>query len=89
MPSLFCFTTVFLRAIILAMSMVRPWTAMPCAEKWWPTLSKFSEDCSKAFDGMQPTLVHVPPGAGPPLSFFHSSMQAVLKPSCAARMAAM
>ena len=46
-------------------------------------------DCSSAFDGMQPTLVQVPPGAGPPLSFFHSSMQAVLKPSCAARMAAM
>ena len=31
----------------------------------------------------------VPPGAGPPLPFFHSSMQAVEKPSCAARMAAM
>jgi hypothetical protein len=46
-------------------------------------------DCSKALDGMQPTLVQVPPGAGPPLSFFHSSMQATLKPSCAARMAAM
>jgi len=38
---------------------------------------------------MQPTLVQVPPGAGPPLSFFHSSMQAVEKPSCAARIAAM
>jgi len=40
-------------------------------------------------DGMQPTLVQVPPGAGPPFSFFHSSMQAALKPSWAARMAAM
>ena len=30
-----------------------------------------------------------PPGAGPPLLFFHSSMQATLKPSWAARMAAM
>jgi hypothetical protein len=38
---------------------------------------------------MQPTLVQVPPGAGPPLAFFHSSMQAVLKPSWAARIAAM
>jgi hypothetical protein len=27
---------------------------------------------------MQPTLVQVPPGAGPPLSFFHSSIQATL-----------
>jgi hypothetical protein len=54
-----------------------------------PASSKFSEDWSSAFDGMQPTLVQVPPGAGPPFSFFHSSMQAVGKPSCAARMAAM
>jgi hypothetical protein len=38
---------------------------------------------------MQPTLVQVPPGAGLPSLFFHSSMQAVLNPSCAARMAAM
>jgi hypothetical protein len=37
---------------------------------------------------MQPTLVQVPPGAGPPFSFFHSSMQAALNPSCAARIAA-
>jgi hypothetical protein len=39
--------------------------------------------------GMQPTFVQVPPGAAPPLAFFHSSMQATLKPSWAARMAAM
>ena len=26
-------------------------------------------------------IVQVPPGAGPPLLFFHSSMQATLKPS--------
>jgi len=38
---------------------------------------------------MQPMLVQVPPSAGLPSLFFHSSMQAVLKPSCAARMAAM
>jgi hypothetical protein len=38
---------------------------------------------------MQPTLVQVPPGAGLPSLFFHSSMQAVLKPNWAARMAAM
>ena len=62
---------------------------MPWSAKWWPACSKFSDDWSSAFDGMQPTLVQVPPGAGPPFSFFHSSMQAVEKPSCAARMAAM
>jgi hypothetical protein len=39
--------------------------------------SKCSLDCSSALLGMQPTLVQVPPGAGPPLAFFHSSMQAV------------
>ena len=43
------------------------------------------DDCSSAFDGMQPTLVQVPPGAGPPFSFFHSSMQAVLKSRAARR----
>jgi hypothetical protein len=37
---------------------------------------------------MQPTLVHVPPGAGLPASRDQSSMHAVEKPSCAARMAA-
>ena len=89
MPSLFCFTTVFLRAIIFGTSMVSFSTPMPCSAKWWPAWSKFSDDCSSAFEGMQPTLVQVPPGAGPPFSFFHSSMQAVEKPSWAARMAAM
>ena len=34
-------------------------------------------------------FVHVPPSAGAPFAFFQSSMHAVLKPSCAARMAAM
>jgi hypothetical protein len=62
---------------------------MPWSAKCLPACSKFSLDCSSAFDGMQPMLVQVPPSAGPPLSFFHSSMQAVLKPSCAARIAAM
>ena len=45
-------------------------------------------DCNKAFEGMHPTLVHVPPSAGPPAAFFHSSIQATWKPSCAARIAA-
>src|SRR5689334_3120092 len=38
---------------------------------------------------MQPTLVQVPPGAGLPSAVDHSSTQAVCRPSCAARMAAM
>ena len=39
---------------------------MPWSANAWPACSKFSDDCSSAFDGMQPTLVHVPPGAGLP-----------------------
>jgi hypothetical protein len=38
-----------------------PWSANAC-----PACSKFSDDCSSALDGMQPTLVQVPPGAGLP-----------------------
>ncbi len=89
MPSLFCATTLSLRASIFATSIVRPVTPMPCSAKAWPACSKFSDDCSSAFDGMQPTLVQVPPGAGLPSLRDQSSMQAVVKPSCAARMAAM
>ncbi len=89
MPSLFCFTTVFLRASILVTSMASFSSVMPWSANAWPACSKCSDDCSSALDGMQPTLVQVPPGAGPPLSFFHSSTQATLKPSWAARIAAM
>ena len=88
MPSLFCATTLSLRAIIFARSSERlpttmPWSANPCV-----ACSKFSDDCSSAFDGMQPTLVQVPPSAGLPPARVQSSMQAVAKPSCAARIAA-
>ncbi len=90
MPSLFCFTTVSLRPIILATSIFRSFIEMPWSAKPWPACSKCSLDCSSALDGMQPTFRQVPPRAGPcPLPFFHSSMQAVFRPSCAARMAAM
>src|SRR6267142_4772428 len=37
---------------------------------------------------MQPMLVQVPPSAGLPSGVFQSSMQAVARPSCAARIAA-
>ncbi len=89
MPSLFCFTTASLRPIILATSIFTSVAVMPCSAKCLLACSKCSEDCSSALEGMQPTFVQVPPGAGPPFSFFHSSMQATLKPSWAARMAAM
>ena len=89
MPSLFCLTTVSLRLSIWPRFSFRPATSMPCSAKLWPACSKCSDDCSSAFDGMQPTLVQVPPGAAPPLAFDHSSTQATEKPSCAARMAAM
>jgi hypothetical protein len=46
--------------------------------------------CSSALLGMQPTLVQVPPGAGPPLSFLQALVDAGdVEASCAARMAAM
>ena len=48
-----------------------------------------SEDSSSALDGMQPTLRQVPPSAGFPAGLFHSSTQAVFRPSWAARIAAM
>ena len=89
MPSLFDFTTLSLRFIICARSSSRPFTFTPCSAKWWPACSKFSEDWSSALEGMQPTLVQVPPRAGFPSAPRHSSMQAVLRPSCAARIAAM
>jgi hypothetical protein len=44
--------------------------------------SKYSEAWSIAFEGMQPTLRQVPP------SVSRLSAQAVLSPSCAARIAA-
>ena len=89
MPSLFDFTTLSLRLSICARSSSSPFTLTPCSAKWWPACSKFSEDCSSALDGMQPTLVQVPPSAGLPSAPFHSSMQAVFRPSWAARIAAM
>ena len=62
---------------------------MPCSAKCVAGVLEVLARLQQRLDGMQPTLVQVPPGAGPPSAFFHSSMQAVLKPSCAARMAAM
>ena len=80
MPSLFCFTTLSLRCCICARSSSRPFTFTPCSAKPCPACSKFSEDCSSAFEGMQPMLVQVPPRAGLPSAPFHSSTQAVASP---------
>ena len=80
MPSLFCATTFSLRACILATSMPRLSSVIPWSANAWPACSKFSDDCSSAFDGMQPTLVHVPPGAGLPPARVQSSMHATLNP---------
>ena len=88
MPSLLCETTLSLRAIIRGTSIDSPCTSIPCCANACPAWWKCSDDCSSAFDGMQPTFVQVPPGAGFPSGRVPSSMQAVEKPSCAARIAA-
>ena len=54
---------------------------IPRLEKFFLTLLKFSDKFNKLFEGMHPTLRQVPP------SVFLDSIQAVLKPSCADRMA--
>src|SRR5690606_21732403 len=73
-PSLFCLTTVSLRPIrVSSLSLTLP-TSIPCSAKWWLACSKCSEDCSKALDGMQPTLVQVPPGLGLPASSVQASI---------------
>ncbi len=89
MPSLFCLTMASLRAIILLTSMATLPVLMPCSSKCSWACSKCSDDCSSALEGMQPTLVQVPPGAAPPWAFWASSIQATFMPSWAARMAAM
>ena len=88
-PSLFCATTFSLRAIIFATSIATLSISIPCSANACPACSKFSEDWRSAFEGMQPTFVHVPPGAGLPPARDQSSMHAVFSPSCAARIAAM
>ena len=82
MPVVRSFTTLSLRPIIAPRSRPRPSTLMPCAAKCLAASAYFSEDCSNALEGMQPTLRQVPPRAPRP------STQAVFIPSCAARIAA-
>src|SRR5450631_1511047 len=89
MPSLFCCTMASLRASMRARSTAGAPHAMPCSASPERTSVTCSEDCSSALDGMQPTLVQVPPGAGAPPAVLHASMQTTRRPSCAARIAAM
>ncbi len=60
---------------------------MPCAASSACTLWYSSDDSSNAFEGIQPAFRQVPPNAGVPSGFFHSSMKATLSLFCPARMA--
>ncbi len=88
-PLVILVTIASLRDCIFATSIFAPVTLMPCGSRCLLTFSNSSEEASSAFEGMQPTLRQVPPRASSPLGFFQPSMHAVLKPSCAARTAAM
>ena len=88
MPAAFLVMMSVLREIICATSILAPETLMPCLAKSCCTAWKFSDDCSSALDGMQPTFRQVPPSDALPSGFLNASTQAVLKPSWAARMAA-
>ena len=75
-------TTLSLRAIIAARSSPTSPTLTPCSARACRASTNFSDDCSSAFDGMQPILRQVPP------SVARESTQAVRMPSWAARIAA-
>ncbi len=70
-----------LRAIILGRSSFTEEGEMPWGSALWRMTWKSSLDSRSAFEGMHPTLRHVPPSAA---SF---STRAVFSPNCAARMA--
>ena len=81
-PRVSVVTTLSLRSIIAARSSPTSPILTPCSARPWRASANFSEDCSSAFDGMQPILRQVPP------SVSRLSTQAVRMPSCAARIAA-
>ena len=81
-PCVICFTTPSFHWFAVAKSSVGSPT-------WTPSFAKVSSAslianavCTQAFVGMQPTRRQVPPSSG------SLSMQTVLAPSCAARIAA-
>ena len=80
-PSVLALTTLSLNPCIRSSCSSTPETDTPIWSRWFFARSYFSDDCSSAFEGMQPILRHVPP------SVARFSTQAVLNPSCAARIA--
>jgi hypothetical protein len=88
-PFVILVTIASLRDCIFAMSIFAPETMIPWGSRCSETFSYSSEDARSALEGMQPTLRQVPPSASSPFAFFQPSMHAVLKPSWAARTAAM
>ena len=60
-PSTFDFTVASLWAIIFPRLSFGAPTSTPSASMPWPAWWKTSEACSRAFEGMQPTLRQVPP----------------------------
>ncbi len=79
-PSTLPLTPSSLKASILARSSLGA-ASIPMAAKPWLASSKASEACSRALEGMQPTLRQVPPWVA------RFSTTATLSPSWAARMA--
>ena len=81
-------TSRLFRDCIAATSIRAPSTETPCSGRRRDRLSKWCDESSRAFDGMHPTLRHVPPRAGRPRASVHRSMHVVRRPSWAQRMAA-
>ena len=81
MPLTLAPTTSPFRACMRARSSETAPTLTPCSASLCVASWKCSEDCSSAFDGMQPTFRQVPP------SVARFSTQATFMPSWAARIA--
>ena len=86
-PVVNCLTILSLRASMAGTSISTPLCLMPCLAKLSFASINLCELSRSALDGMQPTFRQVPPSLALPLSSDHFSIQAVLSPSWAARMA--
>ncbi len=82
MPSTLDFTTSSLRFIIWLILIFGAGISIPCSLKCSLALMKCSDESSNALEGIQPTFRQVPPRV------LYFSIIAVLKPSCAQRIAA-
>ena len=87
-PPVMFLTMAARRFCMAARSRLRPLALMPCAANSCCARCHSSEDSSSAFEGMQPAFRQVPPKAALPSRLRQASMQAVLRPFCAARIAA-